>query len=45
MYRVRYDQKAVFRYNTRDMKESERFAIMFERSIGNVYYEDVLMAA
>ena len=44
-YLQRYVDEAVFRYNTRDMKESERFAIMFERSIGNVYYEDVLMAA
>ena len=43
-YLQRYVDEAVFRYNTRKMNEGERFAIMFNRSIGVVRYEQVRMA-
>ena len=43
-YLQRYVDEAVFRYNTRKMSEGERFAMMFNRSIGVVRYEQVRMA-
>lgn len=44
-YLERYIDEAVFRFNTKEMKEADRFSIMFEKSIGKVLYEDVKMAA
>lgn len=44
-YLQRYVDEAVFRYNTREMHESGRFGMMFERSIGVFRYDDVRMAA
>ncbi len=42
-YLQRYVDEAVFRYNTREQKESVRFANMFERSLNVLRYEDVKM--
>ena len=44
-YLERYIDEAVFRFNTKEMSESERFAHMFKKSIGKRSYEDVKMAA
>ncbi len=44
-YLQRYVDEAVFRYNTREYKESVRFANMFERSINVLRYEDVKKVA
>ena len=44
-YLERYIDEAVFRFNTKEMKEADRFSIMFEKSIGKVRYEDVRMVA
>ena len=40
-YLQRYVDEAVFRYNTRKRSESERFKLMFVRSIGTFSYADV----
>jgi len=40
-YLQRYVDEAVFRYNTRNESEQERFITMFKRSIGKFTYEDV----
>ena len=40
-YLERYIDEAVFRFNTKEMKEADRFSLMFEKSIGKVRYEDV----
>ena len=43
-YLERYIDEAVFRFNTKEMKEADRFFLMFEKSIGKCSYEDVKMA-
>lgn len=40
-YLERYIDEAVFRFNTKEMNESERFAYMFKKSMGTCYYQDV----
>lgn len=45
VYLERYIDEAVFRFNTKEMKEADRFSIMFEKSIGKVLYEDVKIVA
>ena len=42
-YLQRYIDEAVYRYNTKEMDESARFAHMFRKSIGKVQYKDVKM--
>ncbi len=44
-YLERYIDEAVFRFNTKEMKEADRFSYMFEKAIGKVQYKDVKMAA
>jgi len=36
-----YIDEAVYRWNTRKMKETDRFSYMFEKAIGKVQYKDV----
>lgn len=43
-YLDRYIDEAVFRFNTKDKKESDRFAYMFKMAMGTCYYKDVIMA-
>lgn len=40
-YLQRYVDEAVYRYNTRYMKEADRFSYMFDKAIGKVQYKDV----
>jgi transposase-like protein len=40
-YLERYIDEAVFRFNTKEMKESERFSYMFCKAMGTCYYKDV----
>lgn len=40
-YLQRYVDEAVYRYNTRCMKEADRFSYMFDKAIGKVQYKDV----
>ena len=40
-YLERYIDEAVFRFNTKEMKESDRFSYMFSKAIGTCYYKDV----
>ena len=40
-YLERYIDEAVFRFNTKEMKESERFSYMFSKAMGTCYYKDV----
>ena len=40
-YLQRYVDEAVFRYNSREESEGERFRMMFQRSIGIFRYVDV----
>jgi len=40
-YLERYIDEAVFRFNTKEMKESERFSYMFGKAMGTCYYKDV----
>ena len=42
-YLERYVDEAVFRFNTKEMKETDRFSYMFEKAIGTCYYSDVRM--
>lgn len=44
-YLDRYIDEAVFRFNTKEMKEGDRFAYMFGKAIGRVQYRDVRIAA
>ncbi len=44
-YLQRYIDEAVYRYNTRKQKESERFQTMFAKAIGIVRYSDVKNSA
>lgn len=44
-YLERYIDEAVFRFNTKEMKEADRFSYMFGKSIGKVQYKDVRMVA
>lgn len=44
-YLERYIDEAIFRFNTKELKESDRFSHMFEKAIGNCYYKDVKMYA
>lgn len=34
-------EEDVFRFNTKEMKESDRFSYMFSKAIGRCYYKDV----
>lgn len=43
-YLEMYIDEAVFRFNTKEIKEADRFSLMFEKSIGKCSYEDVKMA-
>ena len=38
---MNYVDEAVFRYNSREQSESDRFRMMFKRSIGIFRYADV----
>lgn len=40
-YLQRYVDEAVFRYNSKEQSESDRFRMMFKRSIGIFRYADV----
>lgn len=40
-YLERYIDEAVFRFNTKEMNESERFNYMFSKAMGTCYYKDV----
>lgn len=40
-YLQRYVDEAIYRYNTRCMKEADRFSYMFDEAIGKVQYKDV----
>ena len=42
-YLQRYIDECVYRYNTRRMRESDRFSFMFKKALGNCYYSDVRM--
>ena len=44
-YLERYIDEAVFRFNTKEMDESARFAHMFRKSIGKCSYESVKLVA
>jgi len=44
-YLDRYIDEAVFRFNTKEIKETDRFSYMFENAIGSVKYRDVKVAA
>ena len=44
-YLERYIDEAVFRFNTKEIKEADRFSLMFERAMGTCYYKDVKMTA
>ena len=44
-YIQRYINEAVYRWNTRNMDESQRFAHMFNKSIGKCNYLQVKMSA
>jgi transposase-like protein len=44
-YLERYIDEAVYRFNTKEMKEADRFSYMFEKAIGKVQYKDVKMVA
>jgi len=43
-YLERYIDEAVFRFNTKEMKESERFSYMFSKAMGTCYYKDVKLS-
>ncbi len=40
-YLERYIDEAVFRFNTKEMSESDRFSYMFSKAMGTCYYKDV----
>ena len=40
-YLERYIDEAVFRFNTKEMKESDRFGYMFSKAMETCYYKDV----
>ena len=44
-YLERYIDEAVYRFNTKELKESERFTHMFKKAMGNCYYRDVKLSA
>ena len=44
-YLERYIDEAVYRFNTKELKESDRFSYMFRKAIGTVKYMDIKMAA
>ena len=43
-YLDRYIDEAVYRFNTKEQSESQRFGYMFSKAIGNCYYCDVKMS-
>ena len=43
-YLDRYIDEAVYRFNTKEQSESQRFGYMFSKAIGSCYYRDVKMA-
>ena len=43
-YLERYIDEAVFRFNTKDMKGSDRFGYMFHMAMGTCYYKDVIIS-
>ena len=40
-YLERYIDESVFRFNTKEMSESERFSYMLSKAMGTCYYKDV----
>jgi hypothetical protein len=44
-YLQRYIDEAVYRFNTKELKESARFGYMFKKALGTCYYKDVKMVA
>ena len=40
-YLERYIDEAVYRFNTKELKESDRFSYMFRKALGTCYYKDV----
>ena len=43
-YLERYIDEAVFRFNTKEMKESDRFGYMFSKAMETCYYKDVKLS-
>jgi len=43
-YLERYIDEAVYRFNTKEMDESNRFFYMFKKAMGTCYYSDVKMS-
>ena len=43
-YLDRYIDEAVYRFNSKEQSESQRFGYMFSKAIGNCYYRDVKMS-
>ena len=43
-YLERYLDEAVYRFNTKEQSESERFSYMFSKAISNCYYKDVKLS-
>lgn len=39
-----FNDEAVFRFNTKEMKESDRFGYMFGKAMDTCYYKDVKMS-
>ena len=44
VYLERYIDEAVYRFNTKEMKESERFSYMFCKAMRTCYYKDVKLS-
>ena len=44
-YLDRYIDEAVFRFNTKEMRGSDRFSLMFTKAIGTCYYRDVKLSS
>ena len=44
VYLERYLDEAVYRFNTKEQSESERFSYMFSKAMGNCYYKDVKLS-
>ena len=44
-YLQRYIDESVYRFNTKELKASDRFADMFAAAIGKIQYKDVRIAA
>lgn len=44
-YLQRYIDESVYRFNTKELKASDRFVDMFAAAIGKIQYKDVRIAA